>query len=123
MTVRYTEAEAYAIQARNRIKTLANTPYPQRESMLQRLIITWCASQWPRWKCIHARTDKRSTLDAGTPDFVIFGPNKKCLIIECKTLTGKISTEQGGWIAEMAMIQWPVLIVRSYEEFLEIVKI
>jgi VRR-NUC domain len=128
MTVRYTEAEAFAIEMNQRRKigqkALPNSePGVERESKLHQDIIEWCNSQWPRWKYVHARMDKKSGLDKGVADFVLFGPKKQCFVIECKKSDGKISPDQRGWIAEMAMIQWPVLIVRSYEEFLEIVKI
>lgn len=85
-------------------------------------IMRWCDSQWPRWKYIHSRTDKRSTVDPGVPDFAVFGPYPRCIVVECKSKSGKLSTDQQNWIAEMKMIGWTVNVVWNLEEFLGLTK-
>jgi len=55
----------------------------QPEVKLHEKIIAHCESQWPRWKFIHARTDRRSTIAVGCQDFTIFMPGG-VLCVECK---------------------------------------
>jgi len=47
-----------------------------------------------RFYYIHSRTDKRSTNNIGTPDFVICGPNGSTWFVEVKRKNGKLSKEQ-----------------------------
>jgi len=84
---------------------------------LHQQIINWCDQQHPRWKAVHSRTDKPSTTELGTPDFVVFGPFPKCLVFECKARTGKLTEDQRNWAYEMSMLGWDVKIVRSLQEF------
>ena len=42
------------------------------ESQLHLDIIKWCDGQWPKWKYVHARMDRPSTLDLGVADFTMF---------------------------------------------------
>lgn len=89
---------------------------------LQEKIQQWCDKQWPRWKTIRARTDKRSTIAAGAQDFTIFGPFPLCICVETKSKTGKLSEDQRIWAFEMERLGWAVHIVRSQEEFEALVK-
>lgn len=89
-----------------------------RESVQHDQIMAWCDTQWPRWKYVHARTDKPSTLPVGCSDFVIFGPYPICFLVECKTMDGKIGKDQRIWIKEMEMLGWIVNITRSFDEFM-----
>jgi len=95
----------------------------EKEATLHRQIMDWCNGQWPRWKFIHARTDQRSTIQIGSHDLTVFGPFPKCLLIECKTKTGKLSEDQLIWKAEMSQLGWTVEVVRSMGEFLTLIKI
>lgn len=76
-----------------------------------------CDKQWPRWKYITSRTDQKSTIGVGIHDFTIYLPGGKTLNIECKTKDGKLTEEQAIWIHELRMLEHPVHIVRSLEEF------
>jgi len=84
-------------------------------------IIAFCNSQSPRWKYIHARTDQKSTIAKGACDFVIFLPNGRFVCIECKSRTGKWSTDQLAWKMEMERIGHTVHECRSMQEFFAIV--
>lgn len=41
-----------------------------------------------------SRMDKRTRSNLGFPDLVIFGPNGKCVLIECKAGTNDLSDDQ-----------------------------
>lgn len=91
------------------------------EIPLHKEIMDFCKRQWPNWKYIHARTDERSTIQEGAPDFVLFLPRGGMLCIECKTRTGKLTAEQQAWQAQMQMLGHTIHVVRSMEQFLELV--
>lgn len=91
------------------------------ELRLHYKIIRHCRSQWPRWKYIHGRTDHKSTIQVGAPDFVIFLPDSKVLCVECKAKGGKLSADQLAWKKEMSMLGQTIHVVRSFDEFLKLV--
>lgn len=91
------------------------------ESTLHDQIRAHCDSQFPRWKYIHSRMDKRSTIGVGCPDFVVAMPGK-VLFIECKRKGGKLSTDQRDWSFEMEKLGHKVHLVTTMEQFLEITK-
>lgn len=97
------------------------------ERKLHEDIMAHCDKQWPRWKYVHARMDKPSTIAVGAPDFVIFTPGNeemhpRVFAIECKRGGKKPTPEQLAWHKEMEMLGHRVHVVYSMEEFLEIVK-
>lgn len=92
-----------------------------RESALHGKIISWCRSQHPIAPYIHSRMDKCSTVGEGVPDFVVCY-NSKVVMIECKSRDGKLSEAQRNW-KHLAFLNGCVVhIVRSFEDFLEVVK-
>jgi len=93
----------------------------QPEVKLHEKIIAHCESQWPRWKFIHARTDRRSTIAVGCQDFTIFMPGG-VLCVECKKVGGKLSAEQLAWEMEMMGLGHVVYVVETLEQFLRLVK-
>lgn len=93
---------------------------PKLEGDLHQQIIAYCNSQWPKWKYIHARMDKKSTIQKGAPDFVIFLPGRVCCV-ECKRPGEKPTQEQLAWAKEMEMLQHKVHVVTSFEQFLNVV--
>ena len=104
---------------------LQNAPAASRETGkggLHEQIEEWCKEQWPRWKIIKARADQRSTIAPGAQDMTIFGPYPLCLCVELKAKDGKLSDDQRIWATEMRCLGWEVFVVRSKEEFLEIVR-
>jgi hypothetical protein len=99
----------------------------RNERKLHEAIIAHCDKQSPRWKYIHARMDKPSTIGLGAPDFVIFVPpnsemHRRVFCIECKRKGQKPTPEQLAWHKEMEMLGHRVHVVFSMEQFLEIVK-
>lgn len=115
-----------------RVKQGRKEPEPpsegvSRESDLHDSIIEFCDRQWPRWKYIRTRMDKRSTIAVGAQDFTIFlpgnaemAPRVKC--IECKRKGEKPTAEQLIWHKEMEMLGHTVYVVRSMAEFMEVIK-
>ncbi len=98
----------------------ADTPTEVGRGGLHEKIVDWCNSQWPRWKCIHARTDKKSTIGEGVHDFTIFAPGGRTLCIECK-MPGKKPTEaQQVWATELSMLGHMVYVVTTFQEFLDL---
>lgn len=69
---------------------------------------------------IHARPDKKSRTNPGSPDFA-FPYNAKVFFIECKTRTGKRSTGQIAWMLMSERQGSPVHLCQSFSEFLIIV--
>jgi hypothetical protein len=83
-------------------------------------IVKWCKDN--RAAYIHARTDKRSTINKGAPDFMIFFQGR-LIIVECKTRTGKRTTDQLAWAMLAEVNGFTVYECRSFSEFLAIVAI
>lgn len=125
--MRLTEAQYLEIVTRMERNTARNQPIegepPESESKLAEQIRAYCADQWPRWKIIQARRDKRSTIAVGAQDLTVFLPQGKVLCIELKSRTGKRTEAQLAWAAEMKMCGHVVHVVRTFEEFLMLVKI
>jgi hypothetical protein len=89
---------------------------PPLESELHKQIIDWCSSFWPRLKYIHGRMDKKSTLDKGCPDFIVFMPDKMVLCLEAKKKGCKPSLAQRDFHKEMEMLCHRVFVVTTMEE-------
>lgn len=94
----------------------------RRELDLHKQIMDYCDAQWPRWKYIRARSDLPSTIAVGAHDFTIFAPGGRTILIECKRGDGKLSSDQLAWAKELSLLGHQVEVVRSFEEFLGIVK-
>jgi hypothetical protein len=92
------------------------------EAALHQQIIDFCKAQSPRWKFIRCRMDLPSTVELGSHDFTIYASGGRTFKIECKTAKGKLSNHQLGWAHEMNLNGHTVHVVRSMEEFLEVVK-
>jgi len=92
------------------------------ESALHLRIMEFCDSKWPRWKYLHARMDRRSTIAVGAQDFTVFLPAGKTVLIECKRKGEKRSVDQSAWAMEMERIGHKVHLVTSMDEFLDVLK-
>jgi hypothetical protein len=93
-----------------------------QEGKLHEEIEKWCNAQWPRWKILCARRDKRSTLPVGAHDDTVFGPFPFCLLLELKTKSTKQDKDQLIWAKELEMLGWRVQVIRSMAEFHAAVK-
>lgn len=93
-----------------------------QESDLSYDINEYCDSQWPKWKVVEARRDKRSTIAIGSHDKTVYMPHTKVLCLELKSKTGKLTKEQLAWREEMRLLGFKVHEVRSMEDFFRAVK-
>lgn len=93
----------------------------QPEDKLHDKIIEYCNAQWPRWKYIHARMDRRSTIAVGCQDFTVFAPGR-VLCIECKRVGCKLDKDQMIWRKELEMLGHTVHVVTTFEGFEAVVK-
>lgn len=74
------------------------------------------------WLAFHGAMAHRTYRTPGEPDFIVLGDSGRVWMIECKTAKGKLSPEQL-WIgAHAESLGHRVHVVRSFAEFLEIVK-
>lgn len=118
-TVQY--QELLARTQRNRVREPSPSSGEAKEMDLHQKIINYCDSQWPRWKYIRARSDRASTIAVGSQDFTVFLPDGRVLCIECKARGGKLSEDQIIWAKEMEMLGHAVHLVRSMDEFLQLI--
>lgn len=81
-------------------------------------IIRWLRDH--RIPFAHNRTDMESTAGNGVPDF-IFPYRGKVLFVECKTKTGKLSTEQLAWKMGAEQQGQCVHVIRTMDEFYTLV--
>ena len=71
---------------------------------------------------IHARTDRKSTIQVGWPDFSVMVGNQKILLVEFKLPEGRISPEQEKLFAELYNDGYPVLVFQMAAEAIEYVR-
>lgn len=88
---------------------------------LHKPIIDWCKNQVPAVPYINSRPDCPSTIGAGVQDFTIFYQNR-VYCIECKSKTGKVDTDQRDWAHLMQAQGFTVHVIRSFQQFLELVR-
>lgn len=90
------------------------------ESKLHAAILKECNRRG--WIPIHARMDRPTTLANGTPDFLILADGGAVIIVEAKSKTGKLSTDQLGFMAMAKKLDHTIHVVRSLEQFLDVLK-
>jgi hypothetical protein len=97
--------------------TPAHEPEPV-ESDLHEKILSDCARRG--WLVVRSRMDMPSTNGVGVPDLLIFMDGGRCLLIECKSRTGKLRPEQLAWLAWAKRLGHRCAVVRSLAEFLQL---
>lgn len=97
------------------------TPVIREIPELHKPIIDWCRNQVPAVPFINSRPDCASTIGEGVQDFTMFYRGK-VLCIECKAKNGKQSEAQRDWAHIMGRQGFTVHVIRSFAEFLELVK-
>ena len=97
--------------------TIADQPL---EKELHQDIMDHCDKQWPRWKYVHSRMDKKTRNQAGVPDFVIALIHGRTIYVEAKRHGEKVSPAQRDWHAEMARLGIPVYVVHDMKECLSV---
>jgi hypothetical protein len=94
---------------------------PADEMELHEEIILYCRNRG--WGFIRANPTKKSHITLGAPDFVILANLGRVHFIECKSATGKLRTEQLGFKIQAEMNGHIVHVVRTFDEFMEIVNL
>lgn len=91
----------------------------ESERALHDAIESYCREH--QWPYIHSRMDIPTTTQRGIADFLVLMPNGKLLIAEAKTRHGKQTPEQLGWQIMVERVGHTYHIVRSIEQFKDIV--
>ena len=117
MSPRWTKSELTAFNERQ------NPTDPESESALHAQIMDWCNRQWPKWQYVHSRFGIKTTQAAGVPDLIIAAPLGRTYWVECKTKKGKESTEQLAWRLGLEQMGHTAVVIRSYQEFLDLVQL
>ena len=135
---RMTTSEYYAHEAKMAAKTTSKPDTKtgcDDEAGLHYEIIQECKRNG--WLYMHSDMSRNTTITPGCPDFIILcdpvltghhyetGPEfmiPRVLLIECKTRTGKQTPEQLQFAAHAKKLGHTVHVVRSFEEFCEVVK-
>lgn len=88
------------------------------ESALHNEIIDYCKSKG--WQYLHGSMAARTHRTLGEPDFIILAHGSQLRMVECKSKTGKLSTDQQAFIAHARKNGHVVFVVRTMEQFLEL---
>lgn len=91
----------------------------EREADLHEMIINECKRRG--WHPGNSRMDLPTTRDPGEPDFRILADGGRNFLIECKTGKGKLSIAQQSFAMMAEKNGHKVHVVRSYQEFLQII--
>lgn len=73
------------------------------------------------WIALGGRMDRRTRRQKGEPDFIILAGRGRTLLVECKSSKGKLSTDQWGFAKWADGLGHKVHVVRSVEEFADII--
>lgn len=84
-----------------------------QEIALHKMFESWCTRNNVPY--IHSRTDRKSTIQVGHPDFTLLLDDHGCCI-EFKAPGGKLTEEQGARIAQLTAARVPVLVTDDYDE-------
>lgn len=87
----------------------------EHESDLHQQILDWCKRNG--WLCLHGSMAHRSRRTLGEPDMVVILPQGRVALIECKSRTGKLSTDQLALKMLAEKLGHTVHVVRSLQEF------
>ena len=90
------------------------------ESKLHDRIVMHC--RYSNWIPLHSRMDERTGRFLGEPDFTILADSGRLFFIECKSAKGKLSMQQQALHAWAAKLGHKVHVVRTFAEFLEVVR-
>lgn len=73
-----------------------------------------------QWIVFHGSMGIATHRTPGEPDFIILAPGR-VLLIECKTRTGKLTPEQEGLIRWAARLGHHIHVIRSFDQFLQLI--
>ena len=74
------------------------------------------------WYVIRARTDRKSTLAKGTPDYAIFAHGGRTLFLELKRKGGKATTAQQAAVAHLTKLGHLAYVVDNWNEALKMLQ-
>lgn len=120
MCVSWTTSDLSAYEAR-RLPAPARSAgkVETREADLHDQILAECRRRG--WLVIHSRMDKPSTVQIGSPDFVVAADRGRTFYIEAKARTGKLRPEQRAWLAWASRLGHRAAVVRTLPEFIELI--
>ena len=90
-----------------------------REAELHEQIFDECRQRG--WIALHGSMAERTCRTLGEPDFTILASGGRVLFVECKSRSGKLSPAQAALKFHAEKLGHTVHIVRSLEDFLNIV--
>ena len=117
--VSISQSDYLNILARQRLKDTTVSKAVEEEGELHTQILDECKRRG--WLAFHGAMNSKSNRTLGEPDFVILCDRGRFLMVECKTRTGKLSIEQRSIQAWAAKLEHAVHVVRSLEDFLEVI--
>jgi len=114
----WTSADLLAFEARRGKQPAApaDSVPPGEEDRLHNQIIEECKRRG--WLAFHGSMAHSTYRTLGEPDFIILADAGRVFWFECKSSTGKLTTEQLGIHAWMAKLGHSCRVVRSLREFI-----
>jgi len=91
---------------------------PEKE--IHRLILLECHRRG--FIALHGSMAHRTFRNVGEPDICVLMSGGRVLWVEAKTRSGRISEEQEAFARRAALLGHTVHVVRSFEEFLQLLK-
>lgn len=120
--MRMTLAEFLAAEARlqgKRGHKVVQDDAPENEAALHAKIIAHCKAN--AWIYFHGSMAHKTRRVLGEPDFVLLLPGCRVILVEAKGEKTKMSTEQLAMQAWCSKLGHVLHVVRSFDEFLQVV--
>jgi hypothetical protein len=104
---------------RSRLQSPIATTSSGSEADLQNQIADYCRTEG--WIALRGSMAHRTHRTKGEADFTILASRGRKFLVECKTKTGKLSTDQLALKMQAESLGHAVAVVRSFQDFLELV--
>lgn len=117
---RWSQHDLNTFEARTVKQPARDEDEEPRERDLHEKIIAECKRRG--WRTVHSRMNAAATIEVGTCDFIIFADGGRVFLCECKSATGKLSTDQVIFISWMARLGHNVPVITSFQQFLELTR-
>jgi hypothetical protein len=91
-----------------------------KERDLHEDILAFCRGRG--WIALHSSMAEATHRNLGEWDFVIVADSGRVFLVECKTAKGKLTPEQAGMKAWAEKLGHKPVVVRSFNDFMEVVK-
>jgi hypothetical protein len=91
----------------------------EKEADLHDQIYDFCRGKG--WIALHSAMSERTTRNKGEWDYTILGNAGRVWFIECKSRDGKLTAEQHGMIVHAITLGHTIHVVRSMEDFRNVV--